>query len=66
MMSLSQLPVTQERAVHQNGVPAISETVNKRKESPMALDEPSEKRAKRESEDMHADSSSECMCSRTV
>ncbi|KAF8347055.1 WD40 repeat-like protein [Amanita rubescens] len=59
MMSLSQLPVTQERAVYQNGVPTVSETVNKRKESPMALDEPSEKRAKRESEDMHADSSSE-------
>jgi len=66
MMSLSQMPVTQERAVYQNGVPAVSETVNKRKESPMALDEPSEKRAKRESEDIHADSSSECMCSCTV
>ena len=64
-MSLTQLPVAQERAVYQNGVPVSSETANKRKESPMALDEPLEKRAKRESEDTHADSSSDCMCART-
>lgn len=65
IMSLSQLPVAQERAIYQNGVPVSSETANKRKESPMALDEPLEKRAKRECEDAHADSSSECMCTRT-
>lgn len=59
------MSLAQERAVYQNGIPASSETANKRKESPMALDEPSEKRAKRESEDIHADSSSECMCART-
>ncbi|KAF8743705.1 hypothetical protein AX14_001230 [Amanita brunnescens Koide BX004] len=53
------MSLAQERAVYQNGIPASSETANKRKESPMALDEPSEKRAKRESEDIHADSSSE-------
>ncbi|KAK2461515.1 hypothetical protein APHAL10511_005978 [Amanita phalloides] len=58
-MSLSQLPVASEQPVYQSNVPVVSETTNKRKESPMTLDEPSEKRAKRESDDMHADSSSE-------
>ncbi|PFH52342.1 hypothetical protein AMATHDRAFT_57411 [Amanita thiersii Skay4041] len=57
-ISLSQLPVLQERTSSQiNGV-LSSETV-KRKGSPIVLEEPAEKRAKRDSEDVLVDSSSE-------
>ncbi|KAF8640399.1 hypothetical protein AX17_000068 [Amanita inopinata Kibby_2008] len=64
LLSLSQVPVVSERTFSQaNGV-VVPEPVSKRKGSPIAMDEPAEKRAKRDSEDVHVDSSSESLKSK--
>ena len=62
VVTIPQLPNAREIPVYQNNGPSATETINKRKDSPMTVDESLERRAKPESEDAHVDSSSECGC----
>ncbi|KAF8628214.1 hypothetical protein AX15_004002 [Amanita polypyramis BW_CC] len=59
IMSLPQFPAAPDLPAYQNSISAVSETPSKRKGSPMAVDEPAEKRAKCDSEDIQVDSPSE-------